>query len=74
MRVRLYKTICDRCGVSITQETPAEVPKWNAIKFENTGAELDICEYCNNSLLEYLNEEGADNMQKACIKDYKEVI
>ena len=67
------KNICDRCGEFIEIEEASDPlglrpypPKWQNITLGQTGANLDLCEACNCKLFDFLVEEEASNMDKAC--------
>ena len=68
MTTNVLKHTCDRCGNSIEKDIlsikwyPMD---WQHITLGQTGATLDLCDTCNNDLLDFLAEKGAIDMCKA---------
>ena len=66
--ISYIKHVCDRCGNSWESECNSLelYPKdWQHISLGQTGAKLDLCEICNEELLEFLKSKGAAHMQLA---------
>ena len=71
----LIKHTCDRCGTTMEFTVEDEVlqPKhyphnWQHVKLGQTGAEIDLCNECNDKLLVWMEEKGANNMPQATHK------
>ena len=69
MTVVTVKHVCDRCGASISRDTDNNnwFPKdWQNIRLGQTGANIDLCNCCNDELFEFLSDRGAEGMGEAC--------
>ena len=70
MTTNYIKVVCDRCGNSVEMENkPLEwfPSDWQHMILGQTGAELDMCNNCNENLLHFMEVDGASGMKEALI-------